>query len=90
MTMKTESALKPVAELEETPDDFDFELSHFAEAEAGQAWLVSLPCEEAEVDERLKKRVTVTMHLLAGIALSSLVDRVFERLAGVLAGLRRR
>ena len=63
MAMKTETALKPVPEVEETPDDFDFELPHFAEAEARQAWLDSLPHEEAEVDERLKKRVTVTMNL---------------------------
>jgi len=63
MTMKTETALKAVPEVGETPDDFDFELPHFAEAEARQAWLDSLPHEEAEVDERLKKRVTVTMNL---------------------------
>ncbi len=63
MAMKTETALKPVPEVEETPDDFDFELPHFAGTEAGQAWLDSLPREEAEVDERLKKRVTVTMNL---------------------------
>jgi hypothetical protein len=63
MAMKTETALKPVPEVEETLDDFDFELPNAAEAEAGQAWLDSLPHEEAEVDERLKKRVTVTMNL---------------------------
>ncbi|TEU17028.1 MAG: hypothetical protein E3J21_09335 [Anaerolineales bacterium] len=49
--------------MEEKPDDFDFELPHFADAEEGQAWLDSLPHEEAEVDERLKKRVSVTMNL---------------------------
>jgi hypothetical protein len=63
MIMKTKTTLKPVPEVEETPDDFEFELPHFAEAEAGQAWLDSLPHEEAEVDERLKKRVPVTMNL---------------------------
>jgi len=63
MTMKTEMALKPVPEVEETTDDFDFELPHSAEVETGQVWLDSLPREEAEVDERLKKRVDVTMNL---------------------------
>jgi len=33
--------------MEETPDDFDFELPHFADAEEGQAWLDSLPHEES-------------------------------------------
>jgi hypothetical protein len=65
MTMKTETeaVIKSVPEVEETPDDFEFELPNSAEAEVGQAWLDSLPHEEAEVDERLKKRVTVTMNL---------------------------
>ena len=61
MTTKMKTTLNP--EVEETPDDFGFELPHFTEAEAGQAWLDSLPREEAEMDERLKKRVTVTMNL---------------------------
>jgi hypothetical protein len=61
MTTKMKTTLNP--EVEETPDDFGFELPHFTEAEAGQAWLDSLPREEAEVDERLKKRLTVTMNL---------------------------
>lgn len=60
MTTKMKTTLNP--EMEETPDDFDFELPHFTEAEAGQAWLDSLPRKEVEVDERLKKRVPVTMN----------------------------
>jgi hypothetical protein len=63
MAMKMETALKPVPEMEETPDDFDFELPDFADAEEGQAWLDSLPHEEAAVDERLKKRVAITINL---------------------------
>jgi hypothetical protein len=52
---------KPIYNIEDTPDDFDFELPNFSSPEEAQLWLDSLPQEDAKVDERLKKRVNITM-----------------------------
>ena len=52
--MQTKSILK---------DDYEFEIPKFNAPEAFEAWWDSLPNEDAEVDERLNQRVTITMNL---------------------------
>jgi len=59
----TKPQKKPIYNVEDTPDDFDFELPSFSSSEKAQSWLDSLPHEDAEVDERLAKRVIITMNL---------------------------
>lgn len=44
-------------------DDYEFEIPKFNSPEAFEAWWKSLPDEEAEVDERLNQRVSITMNL---------------------------
>jgi len=63
MATKTKLRRKIIYNVEDTPDDFDFELPHFSSPEETQSWLDSLPHEDAEVDDRLTKRVTITMNL---------------------------
>ncbi len=63
MATKTKPPQKTIYNVEDTPDDFDFELPNFTSPEKMQSWLDSLPHEDAEVDERLKKRVNITMNL---------------------------
>jgi hypothetical protein len=63
MATKTKPQKKSIYIIEDTPDDFDFELPNFSSPEEAQSWLDSLPHEAAEVDERLTKRVTITMNL---------------------------
>jgi len=60
---KTKAHKKTIYNVENTPDDFDFELPSFSSPEKTQTWLDSLPREKAEVDERLTKRVNVAMNL---------------------------
>ena len=64
--MQTKSILK---------DDYEFEIPKFNSPEAFEAWWNSLPNEDAEVDERLNQRVTITMNL------SKLMDDGFQYLA---------
>ncbi|MBC8234628.1 hypothetical protein H8E77_34225 [bacterium] len=63
MTKKMKSQKEIIYNVEDTPDDFDFELPSFSSPEEAQSWLDSLPHEDAEVDERLTKRITITMNL---------------------------
>lgn len=62
MTAKTKPQKKIVYDVEDTPDDFDFQLPNFSSPEKAQSWLDSLPHEDSEVDERLTKRVAITMN----------------------------
>lgn len=62
MTTETKPPKKAIYNVEDTPDDFNFELPNFSSPEKAQSWLDSLPHEDAEVDERLTKRVTVAMN----------------------------
>ncbi|MBI1927049.1 hypothetical protein HYR99_22750, partial [Candidatus Poribacteria bacterium] len=52
MATKTKLPPKTIYNVEDTPDDFDFELPNFTSPEKAQSWLDSLPHEDAEVDER--------------------------------------
>ena len=61
--MATKSLPKTIYNVEDTLDDFDFELPNFTSPEKAQSWLDSLSHEDAEVDERLTRRVTITMNL---------------------------
>lgn len=62
MTAKTKTQKKIIYDVEYTPDDFDFELPNFSSPEEAESWLDSLLYEDSEVDERLTKRVTITMN----------------------------
>ena len=62
MATKKKPNKKIIYSIEDTPDDFDFQLPNFSSPEKTRTWLDSLPYEEAEVDERLTKRVTITMN----------------------------
>lgn len=63
MATKTKPQKRTSYHLEDTPDDFDFKLPNFSSPAEAQSWLDALPRETAEVDERLTKRVTITMNL---------------------------
>jgi len=62
MGTKTKPKKKSIYNVEDTPDDFDFELPNFSAPEKVRTWLDSLPHEDAEVDKRLTKRTTITMN----------------------------
>lgn len=59
LTMGTTEAMKKKS----LKDDYDFELPKFNSPEDFEAWWKSLPNEDAEVDERLNQRVSMTMNL---------------------------
>ena len=62
MATKTKPQKRTSDHVEDTPDDFDFKLPNFSSPEEAQSWLDALPHEDAQVDERLTKRVTITMN----------------------------
>jgi len=74
MIAKTKPQKKIIYDVEDTPDDFDFQLPNFSSPEKAQGSLRrkllseanmvldSLPHEDSEVDERLTKRVAITMN----------------------------
>jgi hypothetical protein len=61
MAAKGKLQLAPGVDLDEMPDDSEFEFPQFATEKELQAWIASLPRVQAEVHPLLKgKRVSVT------------------------------